>query len=197
MTKSYTLISFLFFVPLMIWGQVNSNQKAFTFQKLNSNKLRSFKQGTYLGFVIKDTCHTNNCEEKFNRVQGKLISASDSGIVIDVTYQETKTYYHDSIVETKLYADFVPIENKKFRILISNDKIKYIEYQPKSSVLTGIIGSTALLTATIIAPITSIKYSTGTFNSTKYFSIVVPSLITSTISFATYFALEKESTNLL
>jgi hypothetical protein len=188
MKKLIIWIVSLFFIPLILLGQNNSNQKVFPLQKLHSNKIRYFKQGTYFGFIIKDACIDSNCKGKFNLIQGQLISISDSGIVIDLTYQETRTSYNDSIVEVKLYADFVPVPNNKQRILIPNNNIQYIKYSPKSRVSMGLLGSAGLLTAAIIAPLISINYSTGTFNSSIYFSTVVPSLITATISFATYFS---------
>jgi hypothetical protein len=185
--KVIGLIFILQIISFFSSAQTEQVNEKFALKRFNSNRIKYFERGTYLSFDLNDSCYEINCLNKKHYVNGQLVHVADTGITIDVTLEEYKMYFLDSILEFKLWADFVPVPNQKHRLFIPNERISMIKFQPNISRYSGIIGTIGFFSATIIAPIISINYKKGLMNSNVYFATLVPSLIISSSGFVSYF----------
>jgi hypothetical protein len=185
--KVIGLIFILQIISFFSSAQTEQVNEKFALKRFNSNRIKYFERGTYLSFDLNDSCYEINCLNKKHYVNGQLVHVADTGITIDVTLEEYKMYFLDSILEFKLWADFVPVPNQKHRLFIPNERISMIKFQPKISRYSGIFGTIGFFSATIIAPIISINYKKGLVNSNVYFATLVPSLIISSSGFVSYF----------
>ncbi len=171
----FTLIVGLLFFQNYSTGQTSASQAKYLFHKINKQNSFNLKEGKGIDVYLLDSITKvgNNLYEFKSKhyLGGSFKELNDSSFVFIKNYEELEISNLDSSFQQtirfpKEEITYLPI-----------DKIKYIEYYQNGGDIFNAIGGISLLSAIIIAPLVSINYSKGTFNSDRYFSIVKPSLI--------------------
>ena len=155
---------------LAIISSVHSQEHVKTFKISHKNKQKRIycKAPNHLEFIINGESSTGNDTTRY--LIGKILDMNNNTItvlphcdIIDVKYLSEKVYYNKSCASNPMN----PLEIK-----ISD--ISKIEYKSKSSENWSNSGSLFIavgsLTALIVAPLISIDYSNGDFNSQRYYN---------------------------
>jgi len=134
------------------------------------------------GIYITDRLIKVYTEEKFDdtseilkresEFQGRVINGSDSTITLLISSESTLTYYKDNSIKTYSYSNLTGEKEKQINLsLLHINKIGYHNYPNYVIVIASIVLSLpSLITTLAVAPLISINYRTGDFNSRRYYS---------------------------
>jgi hypothetical protein len=68
------------------------------------------------------------------------------------------------------------------------DKIKYVEYEPNAGIVFAVIGGLSFVSTILVAPLASVNYGKGTFNTDRYLE---PSLIGTVVGLTLHYSFQK------
>ncbi|RLD57557.1 MAG: hypothetical protein DRI97_05080 [Bacteroidetes bacterium] len=150
-------------------GQTNH----LTLYKLpEKNKTKRIKLNKPINFVID--LHTTDTLDSWMRIEGKLLNVG-----IDSLTVEYKKEYYSKLITTPMASTTTTktikfndsVFGKQFSKSYAIDDIDYIDFIRSSETLEG-IGIAGIiisaLTTFVVAPLVSINYKDGTFNSNTY-----------------------------
>lgn len=148
---------------------IPNNHIYFKFEKLNNTRTKNIRSGRYVSIdlLAGDSTHI---------IAGSLFEADSSFIKVIPSWEFTE------LIKTNFQTSTtIDHENSLTTIPIKN--IKSLEYTKEFEVAPFALSGLGALTAFIVAPLVSInKNSPNNFNSKRYTSIVIPSLIFSGVS---------------
>lgn len=167
---------------LCAFGQIKDSVIVYHFYKFSNDKevKVKLKTGQSLSIRLKDSIDDSkyilSSEEYFEGYFSKII---DNSLIIKCWDHGKTLYYKDSVLQAYTFAKKQP----PFIATVDLDRIYYFECVRKSSVVFNTISLLSSITALVIAPAVSYNYSSGSFNSDRYLSILKPSVIGTALGF--------------
>jgi hypothetical protein len=165
------------------FGQSKDSVTIHSFYKFQSDKLVKvkLKPGQMIDIRLNEYVDTiKGCAVRKEYYTGYFSKLTDSTIVIKCFDHGKTINCKDSTIRINVMAE----KHRDFNATINLDRIYYIELTRKSSSAFFYIGIVSVVTALVVAPAVSYNYSTGTFNSERYLSIMKPCLIGTALGFS-------------
>ncbi|MDP3927496.1 MAG: hypothetical protein Q8R57_00590 [Bacteroidota bacterium] len=185
---TFSILTVLLLLSKISVGQTSDLRTKYRFYKLNSNRPHYLKKGKSIDVYIIDSVENSGNEfyvfKTKHIFEGGLRELNDTFLTIDIYSEYLSVANKDSSFNQTI--DFVVDRQVSFPI----DRIKHIQYETTAGGVFGVIAGLSLFSTIFIAPLASINYSNGKFDTERFIAIAKPSLIGSLVGLTLYYSFE-------